>query len=226
MKNIFTILSFVFFSTNLFAFDTKLSVTSMYNDNIKIELDGNIYSLNKYSNDLDLDNLNIGSHRLVIYKQQTRRRSPWGGNSNNVEIIYQGNIVVKNRYQTDVIVTRFGKVYIDEEFAQNTSNGYPNGNSNYQAMEQNSFNNLKQLVSKEAFDKNKLSAINLAADYNYFSTNQVKDLLQFFSFDSGKLDVAKLLLTKVVDRQNYFLLTDQFIFSNTKNEFKEYLQSH
>ncbi len=92
-------------------------------------------------------------------------------------------------------------------------------------MDQNTFENLKQQVTKECFDDRKLSTINLAMQNYSFSTAQVSTLMKQFSFDSKRVEFAKLAYPNVIDQQNYFMLSKEFTFDSSKRELEAYLRN-
>ena len=56
-----------------------------------------------------------------------------------------------------------------------------------------------------------------------FSTTQVSELMSLFSFESNKVEVAKLLYDKTVDKQNYGQLSANLNFDTSKEEFKKFM---
>ena len=55
------------------------------------------------------------------------------------------------------------------------------------------------------------------------STDQVSQLMGLFSFESNKLEVAKMLYDHTVDKQNYSSLSANFNFDSNKEAFKKFL---
>ncbi len=111
----------------------------------------------------------------------------------------------------------------------NNNNGnWNNGNSgcnNKVAMNDKSFYQLKQSIQNENFDYTKQSIATQAIRNNNFTTTQVKELVQLFSFESSKLAIAKLAYKNTIDKQNYFVVNDIFSFSSSKQELMQYTQS-
>jgi hypothetical protein len=58
-----------------------------------------------------------------------------------------------------------------------------------------------------------------------FSANQVSQVMGLFSFESNKLDVAKLMYDHTVDKQDYPALAMNFNFDARKEEFQKFLKS-
>jgi hypothetical protein len=113
--------------------------------------------------------------------------------------------------------------YDDDD--RNYPTGYPNQYpSNNKQISDYDFGMLKQYVRKEAFDDRRINMAKQAAGNSYFSTAQVRDLMGIFSFDDGKLDVAKYLYNRTVDRNNYYQLTDALSFSTNKDALLAYIR--
>jgi hypothetical protein len=105
------------------------------------------------------------------------------------------------------------------------SNQYPvNIFNNNRQISDYDFGILKQYIRKEAFDDRRINMARQAAGNNNFSTAQVRDLMSIFSFDEGKLDVAKYFYNRTVDRNNYYQLTDALIFSDSKDKLLQFIR--
>jgi hypothetical protein len=113
----------------------------------------------------------------------------------------------------------------DRGYPSNYPTGYPNQypGSNRQISDYD-FGMLKQYVRKEAFDDRRINIAKQAVGNSYFSTEQVRDLMGIFSFDDGKLDVAKYLYNRTVDRNNYYQLTDALSFSTNKDALLAFIR--
>jgi hypothetical protein len=109
----------------------------------------------------------------------------------------------------------------------NNNGGWNNGNGgwNNSAINDKSFYQLKQSIQNESFDDTKKSIALQAMRNNYFTSAQVKELVQLFTFESSKLDIAKQGYKNVVDKQNYFTVSDVFTFSSSKQELMQYIQT-
>ena len=244
MKKIFTLAIVLLAFTAGFAQQTgrsRLSISSTGLADLRVTVDGNRYRSN--NGVVMVTGLNSGNHSVKVYQVvQGRYGSPRGGNTRtNYQQIYSGNIFIKPQYHTDIVINRFGRVFTDEQpislnnYDDEDDNwgydDYNNGNNNqgnggygFRAMDNNTFDQLKQAIQKESFSDNKLKLAKQALSNNYVTTTQVKELMGFFSFDDAKLDLAKYAYDRTVDRNNYFLLNDAFSFSSSKEELMKYIQ--
>ena len=114
MKTIFTLLLSTVFSLASMAFDgTRLTVTSVSNNKMFVEVDGRRYDLD--GNTISISSIRPGTHTVRVLREM-KRKAGWNlGNGNRrEEIIYNIKVTFRNGYHFDILVNRFGKVLIDE----------------------------------------------------------------------------------------------------------------
>ena len=233
MKKIFTFLIVLLTGISSFAFSNRLTVSSSNdNDRIRLVVDGKNYQgNNRQSADIVIDDLRAGYHSIKVYKAAGNRSI---FNSNNMKLLYNGNVYVRNGYHTDILINRFGKALVDERQIQrydndddddNNYNGY-DWNWNRQPMNERSFEQLKQSIRRESFDDTKLSIAKTATRDQAVSTAQVRELLGLFSFEQSKLDLAKYCYQYTTDYNNYYLVANSFSFSSSKNELLRYIEQN
>jgi hypothetical protein len=99
-------------------------------------------------------------------------------------------------------------------------NGYRN------TMNDFDFSNVLRSMEKEWFENNRTKSASQIISTNYFTAAQVKQLLQLFTFENNKLDLAKQAYGKTVDPKNYFMINDVFSFSSSKDELARYIRSY
>ena len=231
MKKFFTLLFASFFSLSLLAFDgSRLSISSVTSSTLmKVEVDGRNFSLK--DNSIILGYLTEGRHQVKI----TRTKNS-GSFRSKTEVIYNSSVFLKKGFHLDLTINRFGKVvmdeqridlnndwYNDEEDYYNSDNdGWNNGNSN--VMSAREFNDLKDQIRKEWFESNRLTSVKFIIDKNDVTTQQVKDLMLLFTFESNKLEVAKYAYCKTVDQRNYYQVNDVLGFSSSKEELARFLR--
>lgn len=88
------------------------------------------------------------------------------------------------------------------------------------------FNRLLRTLNEESFEKNKSSMISTAAQHNYFTAQQIAELLGTLSFESNKLELAKELYGVCVDQRNYYLVSQALNFSSSKQKLNEYISNY
>ena len=51
-------------------------------------------------------------------------------------------------------------------------------------------------------------------------------MVTLFSFENNKLEIAKYMYGKTLDRKNYFVIYNVFTFSRSKEELAEYIRNY
>ena len=196
------------------------------------------------SNQFDLANISPGVHQIQVIKITPNnhgygglKRVLYNGTINIPHNSEVSTVVNKNR-RLDIKVRKKNVGHGHNDYGHQdgfvTSNGYnwdnfegfEYGNSYnnnphpyYEetpfVISEPSFNNLVRVVNNTSFDATKLVIIKQSLRDNYFTTEQVAILMSHFSFDSHKLVLAKKAYEKVVDKENYFMVNEQFTFSSS-----------
>jgi hypothetical protein len=96
------------------------------------------------------------------------------------------------------------------------------GNNYNRAMPDADFNHLVQKIRGQWLGK--LSSAKNAVQSNYFTTYQVGQLIQIFSSESDRLELAKLAYRNTVDQQNYRQLYNQFSYQS-QNDLDQYIRT-
>lgn len=245
MKQTFTLLIAVIISTAMYAYPlfSKISISSSSNSSMRVMVDGNRYKTN--NNSIQINNLQQGYHSVKVYRQ-VRNGRPTGifGNNGNYQLVYSSNVYVKPQYHVDITINRFGKAFIDEQPINtgyyndedndnwddnnwnNNNNEWNNNDWTNRVMNTQSFDRFKESLKNEAFDNTRINIAKQVINSNYFTTAQVKEVVQLFSFENNKLDIAKYAYKNTIDKQDYFTVADCFTFSNNKDELMRYIQNY
>ena len=265
MKTISTLLLSTIFSVAAMAYDgTRLSVTSVSNQKIFVEVDGRRYDLNR--NTVTLSNIRPGTHNVRVLREM-KRKGGWNlGNGNRrEEVIYSIKVSMRNGYHFDILVNRFGKVMIDERRIDYNDDWYSDDEDVYsdrnedrdyedsrnpggrddrdydddrnrrdddpvyddrynRSMKDIDFTQAKESLRKEWFENKRLASAKYIIERNYFTSQQVKELMLLFTFENNRLDIAKFAYSRTVDQENYLIVNDAFSFSNHRDRLREYIQ--
>jgi len=274
MKIIFTLLLSTIFSLASMAYDgTRLTVTSVSNNKMFVEVDGRRYNFDR--NTVSISSIRPGTHTVRVLREMKRKAGRGLGNGNKrEETIYNIKVTFREGYHFDILVNRFGKVLIDErridpndewyneddyvdrnddrdkdwdngnynegdhddrDYGNNDRDdrdnpGYdddPRYDNNYsRAMSITSFTQAKESLRREWFENTRLATARQIIDQNYFTSQQVKEMVLLFTFENNRLDIAKYAYGKTVDKGNYFMLNDAFTFNNNKEALKEYIRQY
>lgn len=231
MKKIFTLLLASFFSLSLLAFDgSRLSVSAVSTSTvINVEVDGRKFTMK--DNSLTIGYLSEGRHQVKISREKKSN-----GFRKKEEIIYSSAVFLKRGVHLDITINRFGKVMLDErridqqdewyndedDYYDSDNGGWSNGSSD--VMSTREFNELKDQIRKEWFENNRITSVKHIIDMNFFSTQQVRELMLLFTFESNRLEVAKYAYCKTVDQRNYFQVNELLTFSSSKEELARFLR--
>ena len=239
MKKIFTLLLTIASSVSLYALQgpSRLSITSISNGNIRVMIDGNKYRA--INNVVTVDDLDAGFHSIKVFRAGNSRRTYNDNSFNRYELVYSGRIYVKPQYFVDVVINRFGKAFIDEQLmSPNQYNddddddwddtGNRNNDDQYSGREMSSgsFAKFVQSLKNESFDNARLTIAKQVISTNYFTSQQVKEIVDQFTFESGKMEIAKYSYKYTLDKGSYFVVADAFTYSYSKQELMEYIQAN
>lgn len=277
MKTIFTLLLSTIFSLASMAYDgTRLTVTSVSNNKMFVEVDGRRYDLD--GNTVSISSIRPGTHTVRVLREM-KRKAGWNfGNGNKrEETVYNIKVTFREGYHFDILVNRFGKVLIDErridpndewyndddyydrnddrdrdwdntnnngdnrddrdygsndrdnrdnrDYDDDRKNDDPRYDNNYsRAMSNTDFAQAKESLRREWFENTRLATAKQIIDQNYFTSQQVKEMVLLFTFENNRLDIAKYAYGKTVDKGNYFIMNDAFAFNNNKEKLSEYIR--
>jgi hypothetical protein len=251
MKTLFTLLLATIFGSAAFAYEGgKLTISIANNRNYQVYVDGRLYQDN--DNTYTLNNLRPGNHTITIYRGN-RNNSNQGRNNNRNnnrgDLVYSSTVLIRSSYHVDVMINRFGKAMVDERVIAGNGNwddndwnngndgygnggygngGYGNDNGDYnngynRPMSESSFNQLLQDIRNSWIGK--LGKAKDAVQRNYFTTIQMRQMIQLFTAESDRLELAKLSYRKIVDRQNFRQLYDQFSYQG-QSELDRYVREY
>ncbi|MCC6866690.1 MAG: DUF4476 domain-containing protein [Ignavibacteria bacterium] len=100
------------------------------------------------------------------------------------------------------------------------------GYNDYRKMSNRDFAEFKQLIADRTFESTKMDMTKSVIDNNYFSTEQVKEILTWFVFESNKLELAKYVFKNTVDPYNYYKLYNSFVFESNVVELDNYIKNY
>lgn len=91
-------------------------------------------------------------------------------------------------------------------------------------MSEGRFKQLIDQIKKASFETSKESVAKQALKTNNITCSQLVRILNEFSFESTKLQFAKDAYKNVVDKNNYYLINDVFVFQSSKDDLLEFLE--
>ena len=86
--------------------------------------------------------------------------------------------------------------------------------------------NMVQTLRREPFENSRIQIAKqiLGSSRGNFLSSQVKQLVGCFDFDPGKLEIAKFAYDYTMDPENYYLVSDAFAFSTTRQQLASYIE--
>lgn len=105
---------------------------------------------------------------------------------------------------------------------------YSGNNGNYynmNLMDEAGMQSLMQTMKNVSFDDKMYNIAKTALKNRSVKTSQVHQLLQLFSFEKYKLDLAKHLYDKTIDKEDYYTLYNDFDFDSYSSQLDKYINS-
>lgn len=93
-----------------------------------------------------------------------------------------------------------------------------------EAMSDADFYALIESIKAESFSSGRMRVVNHAVKYYYFSSAQVRQIVEVMTFGSNRVEVAVLLYPEVVDQANFYQVFSAFTFESNKREVQERLE--
>ncbi len=209
------------------------------NINYQVLLDGNSYYSNSSTyprtstnvrKEVALTNQRLGNHKIVVY----RLRSNSGTYRNGINTRTYGNAIysktfeLREGYDMNIRVNGNGRVSFSESDIENLSDQGNNEQNNIMAMSDVRFEQLLQSVRSKYLQSSKVTVERNAflTTSNYFTTEQVSQLLSLISSEANKFALAKLAYPRVSDPTNFTQLYEVFTSENSKDEMNVFIRNN
>ncbi|HEY0679918.1 MAG TPA: DUF4476 domain-containing protein [Chitinophagaceae bacterium] len=206
-------------------FEGTGNATGSNTPNYTVDLDGNRYYSSTAGNvgnagikQLVIEDLALGTHKLAVY-----RNSDNSNTIDNSTLLYSKNFELRAGYDMIIAVRRNGSVTFTEKKLK--SNADVSGSNN--PMTETEFNKLLQSVKVKWSQSSRYTAIKSALQNksNYFTTDQVGQLLLIITSEARRLELAKLSYPKVTDPQNFMDVADLFNSQANKDNIVAFVES-
>jgi len=90
-------------------------------------------------------------------------------------------------------------------------------------MNQGAFGQFLGQLSSQSFESTKLTLARQVLGSNWFTSEQVRQMMTQMTFEDSKVEIARLGYNRVLDPQNYFTVNSAFTFSSSVDELNRYL---
>jgi hypothetical protein len=216
---------------------SNLSVKLWNKSTFKVTLNNTEYGTTNAFNKA----LNPGVHKLEVVRLKRNRF----GNGFFRQVLYRGSVRVPRNSKVLATVSPQRKLQVKvvpkKKPVGNISHGGNMGHhhntggcqmqccsaqSYSYVMSESSFNQLLITIEGASFDGAKLNIVEQALAYNNVNTEQVSILLNQFTFDSNRLKMAKMAYGKTIDKENYYLVNNQFTFNSSIANLNNYIKNY
>lgn len=94
----------------------------------------------------------------------------------------------------------------------------------HRPMDRKTFALLKGSVKKQGFPDDQLTLLQTAVEDNYFSAEQITEVLELLFYPDDKLDALRLLYPVCVDKGGKFRIVDAFFYDSDKEAALEIMK--
>lgn len=106
------------------------------------------------------------------------------------------------------------------------NNGHVNDNGCRYGMNSRDYDDAKATIKSITFDDTKASTAMQVMSSNCMNTSQIIGILDLFSFEETKLEVAKAGYGMCTDKNNYYKVVTAFKFDSSKTELNNYMKQY
>lgn len=241
-KLLFTLILMAVTVANLFAQSRRSIIKVRLSDNSRLAVSINDRYYDKQGTSITIGDLPAGRHYIKIY-----RYVPYAtGRGGKARVVYSGGIRLSegtiSEFTYDV---RRNEIYATTEFIDDTyddrrddrrddryddrrDDRYEERDDIYnnrrgRVWTQQDMSDLKKRVDDRMMDGEKQKLMQSVLQDRRYTTEQMRTMLNWLSFESTKVEIAKWGYDNVSDKQNYWKLESEFTFSSSKDEFNNYI---
>ena len=239
-RNFLAVIIFLFtiamFTASVFSQSSYLQLSLHDDGNFTVTFDNATLSEGNYA---EFDNITAGEHSLKV----TRAGSDAGTQG---DVIFDGKIKIPSGTDLYAVIDEYNTyvVYKKKKYGNNRlipvgefvircgDGKAPNSDKDqytttdecrYKVMKKDDFSDLKSTINNRNFESYNTSIVKTAIDNNFLTSDQVLELMRYFTFEDSKLDIAKYSYKKVCDTKNFFKVYDAFDFESSVTELKNYI---
>lgn len=222
MKKLFTtlaILSMALISKAGYYGESVLSVTSYDGSRISVSVDR--MQPTPPSQNVYINNLSEGTHHIKIMKLSGSRYHSM------YRTIFSGMVYIPYATEVKAEVSRntfrvreqrpllppAPEVYQEPHYYQ----------PHVDYVNEYDFGQMLQSINARSFESTKLTMAKQFIATNFFTSSQVARLMSTMSFESSKLEIAKYTYSRTVDKQNYYVVNNEFSFESSIEELARFI---
>lgn len=212
--------------------NSVLEISLWDHSSFSIELDYRIQSENTRT--FRMEGLRAGNHHIRILKKTVRP------NGFLIKEVYRGPINIPAKSNVKALIDKHRNLKIlsvkrlhsGNQYGINSHNGHNGSDYGYNqhscstGFSEHSFFELKKMLKRADFDRDRLLIAKEAVQRNGITSRQVEDLMHLFDFESNRLEFAKFAYKFTSDRQNYFVVNRAFDFSSSIKKLTHYINTN
>lgn len=209
------------------------------NKNYQVVLDGTSYYSNSITTstgnnknvkkEIIISNQPSGSHTISVYRLRNNNGKYSNGTNTSTygRAIYSKTFQLRQEYDMNIRINANGQVTFTERRVQNRDTRQED-QQNIFPMNEADFSQLLQTVRSKWLQSAKIAVerdafINTS---NYFTTNQVRQLLLLISAEPNRVALAKLAYPRVTNPADFMQLYDIFNSVASKNELNDFIRNN
>jgi hypothetical protein len=210
MKQIFCIFASALFAVS--AYSQSLRVTFNGTRDFQLVVDGTTYNSDNYlNNDVVVNNLS-GKHTIGIYRKNRNGKS---------KRLYSSSINLSSSQEVHLTVNNDGSIQ-REETSSNAAYG------SRTPMSDATFNSIYREIDNQWWQSSKVASARdiFNASSNYFSVDQVKQIIELINSETNRLELLKLAYDNVSDRANFYQLYDLLRSEANRAELEKFVKNY
>ena len=201
---------------------SNLTLTIEGNANYKVRLNHQWTSF--AGNEFYFDQLRPGNHHIRIVKISNRRHA-YG---QQAVVIYDGIVSLPARADVVMRLNRFGMLQmVSCHTSFQTVGCYDYSTVNeplcYAAVSDEEFFGIRNIIAQRTFESSRVELAHQLIRGRMFTSAQVASLLEVFSFESSRLEIAKAAYARTVDPMNYYLVYSAFTFDSSIADLNRFI---
>jgi hypothetical protein len=222
-KLLITVFAFVFCIISASASGlSSLTLTIEGNANYKVRLNHQWTSFT--GNEFYFDQLMPGNHHVRILKLSNRRNN-YG---HQAVLVYDGVISLPAHADVVMRLNRFGMLQmVSCQNSIQTVSCYDYNIVNEPfcnpAVSDEEFFGIRNVIAQRTFESSRVELAHQVLRGRMFTSAQVASLLEVFTFESSRLEIAKAAYVRTVDPLNYYLVYSAFTFDSSISDLNRFI---
>jgi len=221
--------------TVLFLFGVSINASALAASTLTLNVDGYEahqvrfdYQWTSFSgNEFYFDELQPGNHHVRIVKLAYRSN----GYGQHARIVFDGMVFIPGMTAISMRLTNRGLMQTVSSVAMFN---IPDANcchdfnpvtcaSTYFPVTDDEFFRLRDAIARRTFESSRVEMSRQLLRDRRFTSAQVASLLEVFSFESSRLEVAKFAYSRTVDPHRYYVVYSAFTFESSIVELSRFI---